>query len=121
MSADPTPDRLAVLAAEEVLRLIFGEDFQGCTVSLDQVTSVINTVMETRTEQEREVVGLYEKIIEALHLLSTPPDRSKIATPEELQALLSERLDSIHTLTTKTMETLTLLKAQRRGDEPQVS
>jgi len=36
-----TPEGYANTAAEEVLRLIYGDDFEGCTVSLDAVAAPI--------------------------------------------------------------------------------
>ena len=117
MSDEPKPDRLAVLGGEEILRAIYGDDLHGCSVSLDEIAGIIHKLMAARSEQDGEILGLYEKVIEALYLLSTPPDRSKVPGAEELQSLLSERLDSIHALTAKTIETLGLLKKQRSGDD----
>jgi hypothetical protein len=60
---------------------------------------------------------LYEKLVEAIHLLSTPPEPDKVTDPNKLSALLSERLDAIYTLATKTMETTSLVKPQRPSEE----
>ena len=113
MTSDPQPDKLALLLAEEVLQAIYGDDLKGCTVSLDQVAQVVARGLQQIEASSNELVGLYEKVVEAVHLLSTPPDSSKVTEPKELQALLSERLDAVHAITTKTMETTSRLKKKR--------
>jgi hypothetical protein len=110
MTSDPQPDRLALLLAEEVLQAIYGDDLQGCTVSLERVGEVIAKGMAQIENSSRELQGLYEKVVEAVHLLSTAPDVSKVSDPIELQKLLSERLDAIHGITGKTMETTKKVK-----------
>src|SRR5215831_12328456 len=112
MSTDSQSVRLSVVTAEEVLRTIYGDDFKGCTVSLDKIAEIICGGFRQREAAQADLVGLYEKVIEALHLLSTPPDKSKVTDPTELRTLLSERLDAIHALTTKTMQTTALAKPQ---------
>ena len=110
MPSDPQPDRLTLLLAEEVLQAIYGDDLKGCTVSLDRVAKVIAKGIQQIDASSNELVGLYEKVVDAVHLLSTAPDISKVTDPKELQTLLSERLDAVHTLTRKTMETTSRLK-----------
>jgi hypothetical protein len=112
MSADPQHDRVSLATAEEVLRTIYGDDFAGCTVSLDRIASVIQGGLQQQGNASAELLGLYEKVVEALHLLSTPPDKNKVTDPTELRTLLSERLDAIHALTTKTMQTTAAFKSQ---------
>jgi hypothetical protein len=113
MSVDPQPDPLSIATAEEVLRTIYGDDFAGCTVSLNEVAAVISGGLQQKMAAEADLLGLYEKVVEALHLLSTPPDKNKVTDPAELRTLLSERLDAIHAVTTKTMQTTALVKTQR--------
>jgi hypothetical protein len=55
-------------------------------------------------------MALYEQVIEATHRLSAPPAK-KIADAKELQELLSDRLDSIRDLTTKTLDMAARFKA----------
>jgi hypothetical protein len=117
MSGEASPDKLATLTAEEVLRTIFGDDLRGCNVRLDTVAAVIRDALQQRSEEDRDLIELYEKLVEALDLLSTPPPTDKITSPEELRALLGERLDSIHALTQKTKQTTDSLKALRRSGE----
>lgn len=117
MSANGPPDKRALQAAEDVLRTIYGDDFKGCTVSLEQIARVISESSKPYETQTRDLLELYEKLVEAIHLLSTPPDPSKVVAPAELSALLSERLDAIYALATKTIETTSLVKAQRQGEE----
>ena len=91
--------------AEEVLRSIYGDDYKGCTVSPDQIAAVILGGLARHQGREGELLELYEKVIEAVDLLSKPPEAGKIADPAELRVLLSERLDAIHTVTQKTRDT----------------
>ena len=118
MSANAEPDRVTLLIAEEVLRAIYGDDLKGCPVSLEQIAQVIGNALKQREAQTRGLLDVYEKVIEALHLLSKPPDASKIADPNELRSLLTERLDAIHLLTTRTIETILPLKPKTASDEP---
>jgi hypothetical protein len=114
MSANEQPDKLALQTAEEILRTIYGDDFAGCTVSLEKIAGIIDQASQAQHQANHELLGLYEKLVEALHLLSTPPDASKITDPNELRTLLSERLDAIHALTTKTMDTTARAKDKTR-------
>jgi len=91
--------------AEEVLRTIYGDDYKGCTVSPHQIAAIIQNGLERHQGSEGELMGLYEKVIEAVDLLSKPPEISKVTDPAELRVLLSERLDAIHTVTQKTRAT----------------
>src|SRR5712671_5871120 len=114
MSANGPPDKRALQAAEDVLRTIYGDDFKGCTVSLEQIAGVISESAKPHEAQTRELLELYEKLVEAIHLLSTPPDPSKVVDPAELSALLSERLDAIYALATITIQTTALVKPQQQ-------
>jgi len=111
MSDDAQPGEPASLLAEEILRTIYGDDLKGCTVSLDSIAAIISKGILQPTPTN-ELLALYEKVMQAMQLLSAPPPVEKIADPKELQLLLSERLDSIHALTTKTMATAGLFKPQ---------
>jgi hypothetical protein len=99
------PDKASLQAAEDVLRTIYGDDFAGCTVSLEKIAEVIADSSQQERAERSELLGLYEKLVEAIHLLSKAPDKSKVSEPAELHKLLSERLDTIHALTTKTIDT----------------
>jgi hypothetical protein len=113
MSTNPQPDRVSLLIAEEVLRTIYGDDLQGCTVSLEQIANVIDQAVKLSETENRELLQIYEKVIEAVNVLSTPGDPNKVTTSSELQALLSERLDRIQMISRKTMETAALIRKQR--------
>ncbi len=117
MSANGPPDKRALQAAEDVLRTIYGDDFKGCTVSLEQIAGIIGDSVRQPDPQTHDLLELYEKLVEAIHLLSTPPDATKVTAPHELSELLSERLDAIYALATKTIETTSLAKPQRREEE----
>lgn len=118
MSSDSPPEGLAFATAEEILRVIYGDDLQGCTVSLDSIAGIIDQSLKQKTAQNAEWLELYDKVVEAVHLLSTPPDKSKITEPNELQALLTHRLDGIHMVTTKAIETLENVRGKKCGDKP---
>jgi hypothetical protein len=104
-------------AAEEILRTIYGDDFAGCKVSLDQIAIIIEQAIRHQAATDLVLLDLYEKLVEAMNLLSTPPDSSKVVSPEDLRALLNERLDAIRGLTLKTLQTTARLKAVENGDD----
>ncbi|HEX4263511.1 MAG TPA: hypothetical protein VH597_04155 [Verrucomicrobiae bacterium] len=116
MSSDAQPDALAFVTAEEVLRTIYGDDLEGCTVSLDALAGVIDDAINQTAARNSEVLELYEKVVEAVHLLSTPPDKTKVTEPTELQALLTERLDAIHAISSKTIETLAIVRGKKNPE-----
>ena len=115
MSEGERPDKLAVTAAEEVLRTIFGDDLTGCNVSLDSVAELIAQAMRQRSQEDSDLIEMYEKLVEALNLLSTPPDPSLVTGPDQLRSLLGERLDAIHALTQRTQKATQSLKALRKS------
>jgi len=104
----------ATLLAEEILRTIYGDDLKGCIVSLDSVAGIVAKGIR-QSAQSKELLSLYERVIEATHLLTAPPAQ-KITDPKELQDLLSDRLDSIRNLTTKTLDMANRFKAQGRAE-----
>ena len=100
MDPDPTP-KAARAAAEEILRIIYGDDLAGCTVSLDRITAVIATVMAGQTQIQQAIAELNEKAYEAIRLLSTPPAHGESLKADELRSLLSDRLDKIQSVANK--------------------
>ena len=101
---------LANAVAEEVLRRIYGDDLLGCTVSLDEIAAIIEEGFKHDREQQRELVEMYEKAIEAVDLLSRPPQAIDIPRPEQLRSILSDRLDSIQQLARKVTDTTARLQ-----------
>jgi len=97
-SASPQAARVA---AEEILRIIYGDDLEGCTVSLDRITEVIAAAMAGQAQFDRAIADLNEKAYEAIRLLSTPPANGQSLNADELRSLLGDRLDKILTLATK--------------------
>lgn len=95
------PPQTARVAAEEILRIIYGDDLEGCTVSLDRITEVIATAMSGQAQFDRAIAELNEKAYEAIRLLSTPPADGQSLNADELRSLLGDRLDKILTLATK--------------------
>lgn len=105
----PTP-QAARAAAEEILRIIYGDDLAGCTVSLDRITGVISMAMAGQTQIQRAIAELNDKAYEAIRLLSTPPANGESLNAEELRSLLGDRLDKIQGVATKV---IAATKAQR--------
>lgn len=93
--------KAARVAAEEILRIIYGDDLEGCAVSLDRITEVISTATAGQAQFDRAIADLNEKAYEAIRLLSTPPANGPSLNADELRSLLSDRLDKIQTLATK--------------------
>ena len=106
MDAEPIP-RTARAAAEEILRIIYGDDLAGCTVSLDRITQVISGAMTGQGQVDRAIAELNEKAYEAIRLLSTPPVHGPSLNPDELRSLLGDRLDKIQALATKVIAATT--------------
>jgi hypothetical protein len=113
MSSNEQPDPLAFMTAEDILRTIYGDDLTGCTVSLDSIAEIIDGSLKQTAARNGEWLELYEKVVEATHLLSTPPDKTKVTEPAELQALLTQRLDAINAITTKTIQTLDIVRGKK--------
>ena len=101
-------------AAEEVLRTIYGDDYRGCTISVDEIARIIESCTEPAATRTRELINLYERLVEALHLLATPPANASELGPDELRSLLGDRLDAIHGLTTRTIATTSGLPANEK-------
>jgi hypothetical protein len=101
MSIDSRQQEVANAAAEEILRLIYGDDLTGCTVDLDSIAAVVLTGLETEAKLTTALLDLYERSNAAVELLSRPPAESQVESPAQLQSLLGERLDNIRTITQK--------------------
>jgi len=86
-------------------------------VRLEDVAAIIAASRTSGERQTSELLELYEKLLEALDLLSTPPDVKRVSDPNELRRLLSERLDAIHSLTVRTLETVARVKKQQNNDQ----
>jgi len=115
MNSNPQSDPVALQLAEDILRHVYGDDFEGCTVSLDSVASIVSKGVNEQQRGANELLDLYEKLVEAIHLLSNPPEAGKITDPAEWQTFLSQRLDSIHTLTTKAMDTTARVRPKKNS------
>jgi hypothetical protein len=101
MDPDHPTQKAARAAAEEILRIIYGDDLAGCTVSLDRITNVISSAMTGQAQVDRAISELNDKAYEAIRLLSTPPANGQSLNPDELRSLLGDRLDKIQTLAQK--------------------
>jgi hypothetical protein len=101
METDRPIQTTARAAAEDILRIIYGDDLEGCTVSLDRVTAVIAAAIAGHNQFDRAMKDLNAQAYEAIRMLSTPPANGQSLNPEELRSLLGERLDKIQALATK--------------------
>jgi len=110
MSADAELEKLPLLAAEEVLRTLYGDDFKGCTVNPETIANIIREAINPTLAKDRGLRDMYEKVIEAIHRLSTPPPSDQITDPSTLRSLLGERLDAIHSITVQTRDATDKLK-----------
>ena len=119
MNLDHPTQRAARAAAEEILRIIYGDDLAGCTVSLDRITEVISAAMTGQAQVDRAIAELNDKAYEAIRLLSTPPANGQSLNPDELRSLLGERLDKIQTVAQKVIAATKAQKEIAAGaDEP---
>lgn len=101
MASVPYLPNAARAAAEEILRIIYGDDLVGCTVSLDRITDVIATAMAGQGQFDQAIRDLNDKAYEAIRVLSTPPANGASLNPDELRSLLGDRLDKIQSLASK--------------------
>jgi hypothetical protein len=101
MNSDHPTQKAARAAAEEILRIIYGDDLAGCTVSLDRITEVIAGAMTGQAQVDRAIAELNDKAYEAIRLLSTPPADGSSLDADGLRSLLGDRLDKIQTLANK--------------------
>ena len=108
-------ERTATAAAEEVLRVIYGDDLNGCAVRLDDVSRVIQAAFDKQARSSVAVTELHTKGFEAVQLLATPPADGQTLSPEDLRSLLGERLDKIRDLATKI---LSATKAESGTPDP---
>ncbi len=108
----------AAAAAEEILQAIYGDDLEGCAIRPEAIVTIIAVAMRESSATQAEMLELYEKAIEALKLLSTPPAEVAGLAPANIPPLLSERLDTIHQLTTKLMMTAAAARAQVFNVDP---
>ena len=116
MDSNHPTRQAAGAAAEEILRIIYGDDLAGCTVSLDRITDVIAGAMTGQAQVDRAIAELNDKAYEAIRLLSTPPADGAALDADELRSLLSDRLDKIQALANKVIATT---KSQKEiADEP---
>ena len=101
MDSDHATQTAARAAAEEILRIIYGDDLKGCSVSLDRITEVISSAMTGQAQVDRAIAELNDKAYEAIRLLSTPPANGQSLNPDELRSLLGDRLDKIQAVAQK--------------------
>jgi hypothetical protein len=104
-------------AAEEVLRVIYGDDLQGCSVALDSIADVIRTVFQDHVQHTIDLAELHTKGFQAVQLLATPPAHGNTLSAEELRSLLGERLDSIQQLAVKILSATTTQSEPAGSDQ----
>lgn len=114
MSPDEHSEKLSRIVAEHILALIFGEDLTNCNVNVDQVATAVQSALDSRLQEENKIRTVYEEVIASIHKLSTPPQGSQMLAREDLQELLTERLDAIREVSAKMIETIEEIHAKRR-------
>jgi hypothetical protein len=118
MEPDHSMRQVTRAAAEDILRLIYGDDLAGCTVSLDKITEIILSAMTGHADFNRAVADLNQKAYEAIRVLSTPPANGQTLNADELRSLLSDRLDKIQTLAQKVIAATKAQPDMAGADEP---
>lgn len=118
MGSDQPVSNTARVAAEEILRIIYGDDLTGCAVSLDRITEVISAAIAGQAQCDRAIAELHEKGYEAIQLLSTPPPDGQTLGADELRSLLGERLDKIQTLASKVIAATKAQRIEEPADLP---
>jgi hypothetical protein len=118
LNPDHPTQKAARAAAEEILRIIYGDDLAGCTVSLDRITEVISGAMTGQAQVDRAIAELNDKAYEAIRLLSTPPANGQSLNPDELRSLLGERLDKIQNVAQKVIAATKAQKEIAAAEEP---
>jgi hypothetical protein len=108
--SDPSPNPSSSEIAERILQRIYGDDFLGCNVDPGEIANIVEKGLAEQIRRSGDLIELYEKVVEAVELLSTPPESAKLANQAELTKLLGERLDAIRSVATKTRETAAKVK-----------
>lgn len=98
------PRQSAVDAAEKILVAIYGEDLEGCKISLDAVSAMVEEAVSAETANYKMLNEALIGAIEQIQLVSTPPRKDEVGTIEEVADVLGERADTIHQVTTKILE-----------------
>jgi hypothetical protein len=112
MSDDSNPRKSAVDAAEKVLTAIYGEDLEGCPITLEAVSAIIEDGMIAETKNYKMLNEALIGAIRQIQNVSTPPNKEEVETIEEVADVLGERADVIHQVTTKILEAWDKAKGQ---------
>jgi len=104
-----SPSQRSRETAEKILQKIYGDDFAGCTVGLDDLAQIVDNAVQEQTELNAEIIDAFKKVVEAVQLLSTPPQPGDVKDTRQLQEVLGERLDSIREITSRTIKAIEAL------------
>ena len=104
MTSEESRNATAEGAAQEILRAIYGDNLEGCAVRPERIASIVVQALNKDPLPDAELFALYEKALEAVHLLASPPTDGEALVPEDLPELLSGRLDTIRNLTQRLVE-----------------
>jgi|SRR5687768_2704517 len=104
MTSEESRNATAEGAAQEILRAIYGDHLEGCAVRPERIASIVVQALNKDPLPDAELFALYEKALEAVHLLASPPTDGEALVPEDLPELLSGRLDTIRDLTQRLVE-----------------
>ena len=118
MAHHPVSPAAVRAAAEDILQAVYGDDLNGCAVRIDTIAEIISHAVGNTDATQAEMLSLYERAVEALNLLATPPPSVAGLAPEALPRLLSERLDAIRDLTQKLISTAAAARTQASATEP---
>ena len=117
MDMTTQPDKAALLAAEEILRVVYGEGSTPAPASVEAVAGIVRLALRQQERRSRELLQLYEKVVESVQLLSTVTDGAQVENSAELQALFNQRLEAIRVVTAKTIESAWLFKCREQCEE----
>ena len=105
--------RPALEIAENVLHKIYGPDFEGCTVTLDSIAEIVQRTLDGETQDNRVMLGALREVLDAIELLSRPPEKIEIKDGGHLASLLGERVDAIRAVTMKALEAVKLAQSHQ--------
>ena len=99
MPNSPTADAIAA----QVLWRIYGQPSEW-KVTADEIATIIDQGLNDERRQHRELVEVYREALQAVDLLSQPPQWPEGPQREQLRSMLSDRLEAIHRLARQVTE-----------------
>jgi hypothetical protein len=112
MSDNIGPRKIAFDTAEKVLAAIYGEDLEGCVVTLQSIAEIVEQGIESQTLSYKLLSEALIGAVRQIQTVSTPPEKDEVKTIQELADLLGDRADAIHQVTTKILDAWEKAKEQ---------